>query len=327
MEQGSFQHASAVVASALKQKYGDSVAAVDLSVHETAVTSGLSPTLVGKDRSLEMVRQLVGIVEGNMSAGRTEISAPPAGSTRITELSSRPGMIAPHNARVSNPPLPHPGMSTASPGFIECKPVTGSTLQLSLPIGMTRVLGMFIPAGGVESAQWPALILKIEDGVRQETASVVLVHKATSEKGTFYLASTPLEVGPTSANDLLRKAWLTGCNNTDIRFGIDATVGIRTTIEGVAAQRRVHLLSFDEGQTMDSTDPSSLLVLDDRGVNVGTVLRAWKYGADGALQTTNEMSRSLQSDDIVSYAVELVSGGSTPVSVCVSSHAPYLCVG
>jgi hypothetical protein len=321
-----FQHAIAVVASALKQKYGDAVATIDLSVHEAIVRSTLDASLVGKDLVMAMVRELVSIVEGNIPKGNSDATSSPTGSTRITDLSSRPSMPAPQNARVNNPPN-RSGMSTAPPGFVECKPVTGSTLQLSLPVGMTRILGIFIPTGGVEPVLWPVLILKVEDGIRQETVSVVLIRKATSDKGTFYSASVPLEVGPTSANDPLRKAWLTGCDNIEIRFGIDATVGIRTTIDGIAAQRRIHLISFDEGQQMDSTDPSSLLVLDDRGVNVGTVLRTWKSGADGALQTTPDMSRSLQSDDKVSYAVELVSGGSTPVSVCISSNAPYLCVG
>ena len=324
MDQGSFQYASAVVAAALKQKYGDSAAAAaDLSVHETAVTLALDPALQGKDRSLAMVRQLVSIVEGGISKESAPVA--PTGSTRITDLSPRPSMIASQSNRVINPTPPNTrfGMSTAAPGFIECKPVTGSTLQLSLPVGMTRIIGMFVPDGGVESVLWPALILKIEDGIQQDTVSVVLIRKTTSEKGAFYLASVPIEVGPTSANDQVRRAWLTGCDNTEIRFGLDATIGIRTTIKDVAAQRRVHVLFFGEDQSLDCPDPSSLLVLDDRGVNVGTVLQTFtRSGEDNALYTT----RNDQSD-IVSYAVELVSGGSTPVSVCVSSNAPYMCVG
>lgn len=343
-----FDRAKAVVFEAFTQKYGKSPT-INVDGRKTAMIAGLDSSLTSKQRSLEMIRQLVQIYESGDSTGTGTVAASasatanapelgeaevaPAGATLITALDgTSPTQAAyqpPAQHNVKLPPQSRVQMSStflqtapfASPQFVELLPVSGAALKAKFPLGMSRVGGVFVPCGTAQ-ARWPCLMLDVEpEGETRTTVPIVLASE--SQIGAYYKCEKPLEIGPSAVSAQTRKVWLRDCRNEEISFGADASIGQRVTVHGKQSQTRFHNLSISENAVItDSTDVSALRILDDNGDSVGPISRVTTTDISGSFRAITD--GETPKDKI--YVVEMPMSGAGPVSVYVSVQAPCLCI-
>jgi len=310
-----FSTATNVVNAALLQKYGDQRPRIDFSQHQDdalkMVPAGASPG----DQSRTIIRYLVGLVEKQQKPTAEEVVAHPS-TTRLSDLpgpSTTTTVISNLQAEYS----PQSIQPTSEPSFVSCSALTGSTLHAELPVGMASFTGVFIPlqSGTLQQpSYWPVMIGSMEKGTDLTTSSVLLIHESETKAGHYYRVAKPIMIGPTKAGNQGMKLWIKGCNNKELSFGVDASVGARVTASEIASQRRMHLLTIGGGGGIDT--PGGVDVLDDSGNTVGKTLILYK--GQGDVYSGNESGGERV------LAIELTGAGSTPVSVCISGGSPCM---
>lgn len=310
-----FSTATNVVNAALLQKYGDQRPRINFSQHQDdalkTVPAGASPG----DQSRAIIRYLVGLVEKQQKPTTEEVGAH-ASTTRLSDLPGSSTTIVVPNLHPEY--TPHPIQSTSEPSFALCSALTGSTLHAELPVGMASFTGVFLPLEGgtlQQPSYWPVMIGSMEKGTDLTTSSVLLIHESATKAGHYYRVDKPITFGPTKAGNQGLKLWIKGCDNKELAFGVDASVGARVTANEMASQRRMHLLTIGGGGGTDI--PGGVDILDDSGNTVGKTLILYKGQSE-------QYSSSDESGVGRVLAIELTGAGSTPVSVCISGGSPCM---
>lgn len=310
-----FSTATNVVNAALLQKYGDQRPRIDFSQYQDdalkTVPAGASPG----DQSRAIIRYLVGLIEKQQKPA-TEESIAPASTTRLSDLPGPSTTTVVPNLQPEY--IPHTVPSTTEPSFVSCSALTGSTLHAELPVGMASFTGVFLPLENSTLQQpsyWPVMIGSMEKGTDLTTNSVLLIHESETKAGHYYRVAKPITIGPTKAGNQGMKLWIKGCDNKELSFGVDASVGARVTASEIASQRRMHLLTIGGGGGTDT--PGGVDVLDDSGNSVGKTLVLYKGQSE-------MYSSSDESGGEKVLAIELTGAGSTPVSVCISGGSPCI---
>ena len=309
-----FSTATNVVNAALLQKYGDQRPRIDFTQHQDdalkTVPQGASPS----EQSRAIIRYLVGLVEKQQKPTISE----PATTTRLSDLPSTPAATIP-NLQIEYTPQPvKPVQPTSEPSFVTCSAVTGSTLHAELPVGTVSLAGVFFPVERnvlQQSSYWPVLIGSMERTSDLLTNSTLLIHESETKAGHYYRVAQPTTLGPTKAGSQGLKLWIKGCDNKELSFGLDASVGARITATDIASQRRMHILTIGGGESRET--PGGVNVLDDSGSIVGKTMVLYK-GQNESYSLSDESSKERV------LAIELTGGGSTPVSVCISGGSPCL---
>ena len=321
--------AIAVVHEAYRQKHGREPPPIEEADRKSVCEIPESEVATSHSRALAIIRNLVALYE-QRSTSETRVgveTSRPVGATAIADLerSSNPqseNIKFPADA----PPVqyqvqPPPSAPFASPEFCKALPVADGCLKVSLPLGMVKIGGVFVPAGGLEPRRWPCMLLEIEGA--EPKSSVYVTSVSTTECGSYYKCESDIILGPVASGDRTRKFWLKDCTNDELRFGLEASVGSRITIRDAQVQRRFHALTFPSGKGLHKdVDVSTLTVLDDKGDEIGKVKRAFSTDTNG---TYREISDGDDLENSV-YALEMTMSGSGPVSVSVSSIAPSICV-
>ena len=310
-----FSTATNVVNAALLQKYGDQRPRINFTEHEDEALKTVPAGATPGEQSRAIIRYLVGIVEQQQKPPAT---SEPVTTTRLSDLPTTQTVTVP-NAQIEY--TPQPVQITSEPSFVTCSALTGSTLHAELPVGTVSLEGVFLPLERNALQQlsyWPILIGSMERTSDLLTNSILLIHESETRAGHYYRVAQPTTLGPTKAGSQGLKLWIKGCNNKELSFGLDASVGARITATDIASQRRMHLLAIGGGGGGDGLEtPEGVDVLDDSGNIVGKTMILYK-GEGDSYSPSDEVSKEKV------LAIELTGAGSTPVSVCISGGSPCM---